>query len=140
MKKIVYIISIFVIVIGLSVVSCEFFDMDLTSDPNSLTPEDASIDGYLNSMQLNLAYFLNDPDPLSWNGMNKFGMELTRMTYLFGATYENAYSPTTFDGVWNTAYAQILSDANTAIPQMEENNLFCLYCNLASGDCEFLHK
>jgi hypothetical protein len=123
MKKIAYIISILVIAIGLSVGSCDFFDLDLTTDPNYLTPEEASLDGYLNSMQINFVYFLNDPEPISWNGMNKFGMEVSRMSYLFGATYSNAYTPTWFDGVWTRAY-DILSDANTMIPLAEEQELY----------------
>ena len=123
MKKILYKLSTLVMIVGLSMDSCDFFELDLTSDPNYLKPEDASLDGYLNSLQINLVHFLNDPEPVQWNGMNKFGMELTRMTYLFGATYSNAYTPSNFDGVWYTAY-EILSDAHTLIPEAEEQGMY----------------
>lgn len=111
MKKILYIL-----LIGVFFSSCDFFDMDQTESPNNLKPEDANLDFVLNSMQIDLVYFLNDPDPTNWNGVNKFGMEMTRMIYMFGGTYLNAYGATDFDAVWSTAYSGFLMDANTLIP------------------------
>lgn len=123
MKNSLYILLIIVITIGTVINSCDFFDLDLTNDPNYLKPEDASMDGYLNSMQINMVYFLNDPQPAQWDGMNNFGMELCRMTNLFGATYSNASTPTSWDGVWIRAY-DILTDANLLIPEAESQQMY----------------
>ncbi|MCD4795298.1 MAG: SusD/RagB family nutrient-binding outer membrane lipoprotein [Bacteroidales bacterium] len=123
MKKIIKNILILTF-ISLMLGSCKFTNFDLTESPNYLKPDEANLDYVLNSMQINMIYFLNDPDPVNNNGMNKFGMEVTRMTYLFGGTYLNAYDSQWFNAVWWSAYSSFLMDANTLIPQAEENGWY----------------
>ena len=119
MKRISTIISataLLVFIVG----SCDFFNMDLTEDPDEVTLSDANPDYALNAMQVDFKNFLNDDDPANWNGMNKFGMEVVRMMNPWGGTYENAYNPTNFDNVWNNAYQGLLMDACTFLPVYEE--------------------
>ncbi|HCC31649.1 MAG TPA: SusD/RagB family nutrient-binding outer membrane lipoprotein [Marinilabiliales bacterium] len=104
--------------------SCTFFDLELTKDPNELAPENANPDYVLNQMQIDFKDFLNNPDPSNWNGVNKFGMEATRMINVWGGTYENAYTPTEFDAVWTLAYEGLLMDAHTFIPVYEANEWY----------------
>ncbi|ELR69422.1 hypothetical protein C900_04954 [Fulvivirga imtechensis AK7] len=52
------------------------------------------------------------------------GQELTRMQNMFGSTYGNAYFPTTFNGPWTNAYANLLVDAKVLIPLAEERELY----------------
>ena len=120
MKKTIILLSV-TLLLGTLIGGCEFFDLDLTSDPYAVTLDQANPDYALNSMQIDLKNFLNDDDPPNWNGVNKFGMEVTRMMNPWGGTYENAYNPTNFDNVWTWAYEGILMDAQVFLPIYEEN-------------------
>jgi len=55
-----------------------------------------------------------------FNGVTDEGMQLTRMTHLYGPFYENAYSTTQMSGPWNTAYANIFTDYDNMVPRAEE--------------------
>jgi len=120
MKRLIALISVTVLM-GLVVGSCEFFNLDLTEDPDAVAISDANPDYALNSMQIDFKNFLNDDDPANWNGVNKFGMEVVRMMNPWGGTYENAYNPTNFDANWAYAYEGLLMDAHTFIPIYEES-------------------
>jgi hypothetical protein len=78
MKKLIYKIAV-IGLMGFLLSSCDFFNLDLTSDPDAVTLKDANPDYALNAMQVSFKNFLNDDDPANWNGVNKFGMEVVRM-------------------------------------------------------------
>jgi hypothetical protein len=120
MKRIITLISVTAL-LGLVVGSCDFFNLELTKDPDAVVLEDANPDYALNAMQLDFKNFLNDDDPDNWNGVNKFGMEVVRMFNVWGGTYENAYNPQAFDNLWSHAYEGLLMDAQTFLPIYEEN-------------------
>ena len=94
--------------------SCETLELELLESPNALTPQSSDIDFYLNAMQLNMASF--------FNGVTDEGMQLTRMTHLYGPFYENAYTTTQMSGPWNTAYANIFTDYDNMVPRAEEKS------------------
>jgi hypothetical protein len=119
MKRLIA-ITVVTALLGLVVGSCDFFNLELTSDPDAVGLSDANPDYALNAMQVDFKDFLNDEDPPNWNGMNKFGMEVIRMINPWGGTYENAYNPQNFDQVWNNAYEGLLMDAHTFLPIYEE--------------------
>jgi hypothetical protein len=106
--------------LGLIPFGCDFFNLELTEDPDSVVLEDANPDYALNAMQVDFKNFLNDDDPVNWNGVNKFGMEVVRMFNVWGGTYENAYNPQNFDALWGYAYEGLLMDAHTFLPIYEE--------------------
>jgi len=120
MKKTIILFSL-TLLLGTLIGGCEFFDLELTSDPNAVTQDEANPDYALNSMQVDLKNFLNNDDPANWNGVNKFGMEVVRMMNPWGGTYENAYNPTNFDDTWALAYEGILMDAQVFLPIYEES-------------------
>lgn len=120
MKKAIIVLSV-TLLLGMLAGACDFFDLDLTEDPDEVTLDDANPDYALNAMQVDLKNFLNDDDPANWNGVNKFGMEVVRMMNPWGGTYENAYNPTNFDDAWSYAYEGLLMDAHTFLPIYEEN-------------------
>jgi len=80
-------------------------------NPNGPTPESANADLYLTQLQLNFAGF--------FNGASSYGMELTRQIVMYGPTYDQAYSPQSFDGLWSTAYTGVFKHANALIPVAE---------------------
>ena len=119
MKKKIIIISV-TLLLGLLTGACDFFNMDLTEDPDAVVLADANPDYALNAMEIDFKNFLSNDDPPNWRGVNRLGMEVTRTIIKWGGTYENAYNPTEFDQVWTRAYEGVLMDAHTFLPVYEE--------------------
>ena len=84
------------------IASCETTQLDLTSNPNALSPEQADATFFLNSIQVDFAYWVSS--------MGDRGGELTRINYMNGRTYNNVYSPDSWDGIWSSAYRGMLED------------------------------
>jgi hypothetical protein len=83
--------------------SCETLDTELTDNPNFLTPDQASADFFLNSIQEDFARWVYE--------MGKYGLDLTRIEQMSGdRTYDNWTSPTSFSGSWQSAYQGMLLD------------------------------
>lgn len=77
-------------------------------NPNTPSVEAADANLYLNAAQLSYAGFFNTAKNL--------GSEVTRQIHMYGPTYRNAYAPTTFDGMWNTAYTGVFKHVDALIP------------------------
>lgn len=115
MKRIYKIFSL-VLVTGLCFNSCETTELDLTENPNALTPDQADVNFYLNAIQLRYGQLMED-----------FGTttaEVVRIEYMFGRNYLNAYGPNDFDAEWDDAYREILADAQAMQPLAEEASQF----------------
>ena len=69
--------------------SCETTEMGLVNDPNSLSPDQANADYFLNSIQVDFAYFVHY--------MGLTAGEFTRIDQLSSRTYSQSYSPASFD-------------------------------------------
>ncbi|HLZ15866.1 MAG TPA: SusD/RagB family nutrient-binding outer membrane lipoprotein [Cyclobacteriaceae bacterium] len=81
----------------------------LQTNPNLLTPDQASIDYLLNSAEIEFGtnFFFQ----ATYNTM-----DLTRLKAMInGADYNNSYVPASFDGVWASFYSTMLPDLNTVI-------------------------
>ena len=102
MRKINNLIKMLVLCGGLFFASCETTELDLTQNPNALAPDQADPDFYLNAIQIDFAY-------LTESFGNTAGA-LTRIDYMSGRDYANAYSPSNFDGRWSSAYQTIMND------------------------------
>ena len=87
--------------------ACKKLDTGL-QNPNSVDPSLANVDLLLNNVQVTF--------PGIFNTASDIGGQLTRQQIMFGPLYQNAYSPTTFDGIWNSAYSGAIIDVNTLIP------------------------
>jgi hypothetical protein len=97
----------------LAVSSCK---LDLLDNPNAVTTNNTDINYLLNSIELTYKdHFNQASDP---------GMRLTRMLNQGSAIYDNAVSPANYDGLWNTAYAGLLTDVKTLIPLAEAGQLY----------------
>lgn len=83
-------------------ISCDTLDLDLTENPNALSPNQADAGFFLNSIQINFAFWVNS--------MGDRGGELTRINYMNGRTYNNVYSPDSWNGLWSSAYRGMLED------------------------------
>lgn len=87
---------------------------DQLVNPSALTPDQAGNEFIFNGLQLNLgAFFLN---------ATQFGMDNTRMLAMGGgSTYENAYSANNFNGLWFSAYSDIMVNANLLLSKTAED-------------------
>ena len=97
--KLTYILALFSVFFY---TSCETTNLEITSDPNFLSPEDANVDLFLNGIQEDFARFVQ--------GFGDIGSELTRIDYMSGRNYADVYSPQTFNGLWRSAYQGMRED------------------------------
>ncbi len=102
MKNYFKVLGVVAIAGALSFQSCETTELDLRTNPNALSADQASPDFLLNQIQLSFGSGVN--------AMGSYGAELTRIEYMFGKNYVNVYQPSSFSGVWSSKYAGILED------------------------------
>ena len=96
MKNINSIVKLVLFSMVLVFASCETTELDKTINPNALTPEQANPDFFLNAVQEDFAFFVEN--------FGRTGAQLTRIHYMSGRDYTNAYGPSSFDGRWSSAY------------------------------------
>lgn len=99
----------------LLVVQCDIADDKSLNSPNAISPESVDPDYLLNSMQLSARNVYRSTASL--------GREMTRMGYMFGTTYQNAYNSQNFNTIYQTAYSSLFIDAKSLIPLAEERGL-----------------
>ena len=86
-----------VIMIGLvSFTSCETMELELIDNPNALSPAQADATFFINSVQVDFAFWVNT--------MGSRSAALTRINQLSGRNYAQVWAPSSFDGVWRNAY------------------------------------
>lgn len=90
----------------------------LLENPNSPSLSTADVDLILNSVQLSFSYLFDDA--------SNTGGQLTRQQAWGGPTYTSAYSPGSFNGLWNTGYTAILKNANALIPLAQAQKIYCI--------------
>ena len=93
--------------------SCETTELDLSENPNALSPNQADATFFLNSIQVDFAYWVNS--------VGDRAGELTRINYMNGRTYNNVYSPGSWDGIWESAYKGMLEDIRLMNALAEES-------------------
>ncbi len=128
-------ILVFSLLAGVLATSCETTELDLTQDPNFLTPDQAGADFYLNSIQEDFVRsFEGDADfdnndnwasggNTNGDGFNLFGMELTRIMNLNGRQYVSAYQASDNDDEWSNTYEGVLVDIRRMTPLAVEGEL-----------------
>ncbi len=92
--------------------ACETTKLNLTQDPNALTPGQASTDLFLNKVQEDMGRLIAE--------LEEQASQPTRIVALTSRDYQNSYSPTTFNTDWQTAYQGILQDISLMNPLAEE--------------------
>ena len=114
MKKIFKYLSI-VLIGGAFVTSCETAELDLTENPNALTPAQADPNFYLNEVQVKFARVVES--------LGETGAEVTRIENMNSRNYQNAYSAASFDNEWEDAYQEVLKNARDMNVLAEEAGL-----------------
>lgn len=93
--------------------SCNITELDILDNPNALAPDQADVDLFLNSVQVELGQFYESSNFDNFQGISEYGAEVTRAQHMFGPTYSNAYTPDNFNEIWEDAYSGILIDIRT---------------------------
>ena len=115
MKQINYLIKLMFFCGALFLTSCETTELDLTENPNALTPTQANPDFFMNAIQEDFARFVET--------FGRRGAELTRIDYMNGRDYTNAYAPDDFNTVWTSAYTGMMQDIKVMNEIATESNL-----------------
>jgi len=103
----------------LSLASCKKFNDNLDgqlNNPGAASTDAADADLYLNNLELGFKGFYQSASDL--------GDPLIRQEIMYGPTYFNAYTPSSFDGIWSTAYTSVFKTANTMIPLAAGKGLY----------------
>lgn len=100
-----------IVMLSLALVMGASCTLDLRENPNALQPGQELPSLVLNTLQLNLAGLFQTASTI--------GMQQTRLQNGAGTEYQNSVRPETFNGIWSTAYAGILVEANALIPSAE---------------------
>ncbi len=87
--------------------SCQKKLDTLVQDPNGPDLNTANVDLLLNTAQANFVGF--------YEAVQNIGGQLTRQQQWFGPLYNNGYAPSTFDGIWTTAYTGVIKHADKVI-------------------------
>ncbi|WP_459211056.1 SusD/RagB family nutrient-binding outer membrane lipoprotein [Aquimarina rhabdastrellae] len=106
--------------IGAGVIaSCETTELDLTESPNQVAQDQLDPNFLFNNIQLSFYGFIaNAAD------YNSFAAQATRMHAAVGGdTYDEAFVPSSFDAIWESAYADVLQDVQTLQPLAESEGL-----------------
>jgi len=101
---------------------CEFVNDDHLESPNSLPPSAVNPDFLLNQIQLEARNI--------YRAAASVGGEMTRMTYMFGDTYANAFSPNSFNGIYGNAYNDQFIDTENLLAITDENG-FLIHSGIA---------
>ncbi len=119
----------------LAFTSCETTELDLTANPNNLTPDQASVDFFLTSIQEDFVrqfegdadFDINDNFSSGGNttgdGFNELGLEMTRIVNMNGRNYNTVYQASDMDDEWRNAYRGVLADIRAMTPLAEEAGL-----------------
>ena len=108
-----------IIVFFTGFISCETIELDLTQSPNQVTVDNLDPDFLFNNIQLGFGTFVENVA-----GYGSFTASVSRQFAMTsGNTYENAYTPISFNGIWSSAYAGILADIQAIEPIADELNL-----------------
>ncbi|KGK29406.1 SusD/RagB family nutrient-binding outer membrane lipoprotein [Cellulophaga sp. E6(2014)] len=114
MKNIIkYIVVVFIA--GITFNSCETTTLNITEDPNALTPSQANPDFYLNGAQERFARVVET--------LGEAGAQVTRIENMNTRNYQNAYAPSFFDLTWERAYQEVIKNIRDMNILAEENNL-----------------
>ncbi len=93
--------------------SCEITELDgLLDNPNQLRPEQINLASGIDGLQFQMNGVFRSTSAVA--------TDATRLSWMFGTTYQNAFAPGAGAGAWNSAYAGILLDANVILPQLVE--------------------
>lgn len=134
MKRLYKILSLALVCSSVFFYSCETLELDLTENPNALTPGDADVNFYLNSIQEDFVRQLEGDAAVgadNWatggfqngDGFNDFGQTLVRLYNYGSRDYASGIQPGDGDDEWLNAYAGMLIDIQAMNVLAEEAEL-----------------
>lgn len=111
MKKIKKTVVLFVAITLIT--SC---DLNRLDNPSALSAAKADLTLLLNGVQVNFAnFFYNVSDA---------GMQVTRLTHMYGPVYNNWFIPSYFNATWQSAYADVIVNTKSIIAQAPDKGWY----------------
>lgn len=134
MKRLYKILSLALVCSSVFFYSCETLELDLTENPNALTPGDADVNFYLNSIQEDFVRQLEGDAQTSednfatggfqnGDGFNDIGQTLVRLYNYGSRDYASGIQPGDGDDEWLNAYAGMLIDIKAMNVLAQEQEL-----------------
>ena len=111
-----YSLLILFILISVLITQCDLFNTDQPKNPNEITQDQVDPDYLINNIQIEFKDL--------YRSAAYIGAENTRMKPMFGQIYDYAYSPRSFNRIYNNSYSNVLIDAKHLIPVAEERGLY----------------
>lgn len=111
-----FIHKIVILALVWTISGCDSTDLDLLDNPNAVTPDNASVNDLYNNIQLGFRDFYNNTNDIT-DGV----VRLTSATSAY--SYQNAFTPQSFNGIWYNAYAKLFPDIQTLLKLAEERKL-----------------
>ncbi|MDP3311839.1 SusD/RagB family nutrient-binding outer membrane lipoprotein [Lutibacter sp.] len=96
--------------------ACETTELEILDNPNSVSAGLIDPDFLFHNVQLGFKNFIFNA--------NDFGSQTTRMTHMYGPTYDNAFSSSAMNTVWSQAYATVLADIEALLPVAQQKQLY----------------
>ncbi len=104
---------------------CDTTELGVVPSPNELSPDQASVDFFLNQIQIQVAEIHSGEEDRGEYGLSQLGLEPVRMLNgANGPTYREINDPVDYDRLWDNVYARALIDIRTMNPVAEESGLF----------------
>ena len=132
MKRLYRILSLALVCSSVFFYSCETLELDLTENPNALTPGDADINFYLNSIQEDFVRGLDGDADYSDNwssggfqqgdGFNDLGATLTRLYNYGSRDYASGIQAGDGDDEWRNTYAGMMIDIKNMVAIIDDEN------------------
>ena len=107
-----FIKKLLLVALVVAIGACDNTDLDLQVNPNAVTPESASVNDLYNNIQLTFGNVL-------FNSGTVPG-QLARMYHAGSFSYDAVTGPTTFSGLWFSAYSEMFPDIDALLPLAEE--------------------
>ena len=125
MKKIFKIVGLVMANISILLTAgCDTTELSVVPSPNDLSPQQASVDFFLNQIQIQVAELHSGEEDRNEFGLSQLGMEPVRMLNSGGPTYRELHDPSDLDRLWDNVYARALIDIRTMNPVAQEAGQF----------------
>ena len=105
-----------IILLSILTLQCDLFPKDHLENPNQISDTQADPDLLLNNIQIDFKD--------AYRSAAHIGALNTRMKPMFGETFDHAFIPRNFNGIYETSYTKVLIDANHLLDIAEQRGMY----------------
>lgn len=127
MKNIKIFNKLALLMLFMTVVSCETIELKKSQDPFDLTPDQADVDFLFNQIEENFAAQIDGGEDYGNTGLGNYGGRLTRMYGMNNGNsdnYASVFQPSASDDEFINSYVGVLANIRLMTPLAEKTNKF----------------